>query len=509
MPGNLYFRPPGFDEKGYLLDKGHGIKAMSIKKNFIYNFLLTGSNILFPLLTFPYLSRVIGASGLGICNFIISYAENYIIIAALGLPIYGIREIARMSEKREKRSQLFYELLSIHLLFTFFLLGIYLISIFLHEDFQNYKQLSYLGALYILTGVFRIEWLFSGVNDFKYITIRSLIIRSLSVAAIFLFVKEKMDFNIYFMITVLTNVITAIVNLNYAKKYIGKFSRLTIKGIRSHVKAITILGFYMVITNIYTVLPQTLLGFLSTKVAVGYYFAANKIVRMTITVFTALSTVMIPRLNQLLEDKGKEEYLTLIDKALNIVVSLGIPLAFLVYLMAEPLVNLLAGSEFQNSIYLVEVMSPAILFVALAQVFVLMILSVNRKDREMVILAITGMVVSLVINLVFIPRYAERATAWAELMAELVVSSLAFIWAYKYLRFRFPIKRFMLNLVLVVPFYPIVILSNRLTNNLFLLLIIPSVAIGIYYLLYQFFIIRNELFIELSRTYINKLLRRE
>ena len=482
---------------------------MSIKKNFIYNFLLTGSNLLFPLLTFPYLSRVIGASGLGICNFIISYCENYIIIAALGLPIYGIREIARLSEKKEKRSLLFYELLSIHFLFTLFLLLIYMSSIFLHEDFQNYRELSLLGGLYILSGVFRIEWLFTGVNDFKYITIRSLIIRSLSVAAIFVFVKEKADFNIYFLITVMTNVVTVVVNLNYAKKYIGKFTGLSLKGLKAHLKPISLLGFYMVITNIYTVLPQTLLGFLSTKVAVGYFFAANKIIRMTISVFTALSTVMIPRLNQLLEEKGEEEYLSLIDKALNITITIGIPMSFFIYLIAGPLVRLLAGPDFENSIFLVEVMSPVIFLVALAQVFVLMILSVNRKDREMVILAITGMIISLAINLVFIPRYAERATAFAELSAELVVTSIAFFWARKVVNFKFPMRSFLLNVVLAAPFYFIVLFSNQLSENLFLRLGIAVSGIGIYYIIYQFFIIRSELLLELSRNYYLKIFKKQ
>ena len=127
----------------------------------------------------------------------------------------------------------------------------------------------------------------------------------------------------------------------------------------------------------------------------------------------------------------------------------------------------------------------------------------------MVVLALLGMVISLVINLVFIPGFAERATAWAELMAELLVSCLAFFLARRCLEFKFPLKRFLFNLVLVSPFYPIVLLSQRITDNMFLGLAISLVAMGVYYIIYQFLIIRNELLLELSKNYIGKLFRRE
>src|SRR5690348_548150 len=150
-----------------------------MKKNIIYNFLLTGSNLLFPLLTFPYLSRILGVQGMGICNFIISYGQNYLIIAALGIPVYGIREIAKVGEDKIKRSKLFFEILTLHFLFTCFLLILYVISIFTYHDLLEYKYLAFLGGSLILFNVFSIEWLFTGVSDFKYITIRSVVIRAL------------------------------------------------------------------------------------------------------------------------------------------------------------------------------------------------------------------------------------------------------------------------------------------------------------------------------------------
>lgn len=481
---------------------------MSIKKNFIYNFLLTGSNLLFPLITFPYLSRILGAEGIGICNFIMSYGQNYIIIAALGISVYGIREIAKVGDDKAKRSKLFFELLSIHLFFTFFLLAVYIASIFFYEDFKNYKDLALLGGSLILFNVFSIEWLFTGVNDFKYITIRSLFIRTLSIIAIFLLVKKKNDFTIYFIILVCNVFFTILVNIYYARKFISRKIILSFKGILTHVKPIFILGIWTVLTGIYTVLPITLLGFLSTKLAVGYYYGANKIIRMVISVFSALITVLIPRLNLIFEEKGKEEYLLLVNKSLNVVISFGIPITFFVFLLANPIVMLLAGKDYINSIFVIQVMAPIILIVAFAQVFVLLILNVHRKDNNMVTLSVIGMTISLFINIIFIPHFAEKATAFSQLTAEFLVTLVSFFFARKILNFNFPIKKILLNLFLVLPFAIITYLSLKFLHNNFFIIMLSSFFCGLYFLFYQLFIIKDLLLIEISEPFLKKFFKK-
>jgi O-antigen/teichoic acid export membrane protein len=478
---------------------------MSTKRNFAFNFILTGSNLLFPLLTFPYLSRILGAEGLGICNFIMSYGQNFIIISALGIPVYGIREIAKVGNDKAKRSKLFFELLSIHFIFTLFLLAFYIASVFTFADFSNYRELALLGGTLILFNVFSIEWLFTGINNFKYITIRSLFIRCFSVAAIFLFVRTKDDFNIYFLILVCTAFCTAFVNVMYARAFISRVRNFSSKGIYTHVKPMFVLGIYMVLTNIYSVLPTTLLGFLSTKLAVGYFYGANKIIRMVISVFTSLVTVMVPRLNQVLEEKGKNEYILLINKSLNIVITFGIPITFLVFLLARPVVMFLAGENFINSIVLIQIMAPVILIVAFAQVFVLLVLSVNRKDNYMVLLSIIGMAISLIINLIFIPSFAEKATAISQLAAELLVTIVSFLLARKVLDFVFPVKKLLLNLVLVIPFYVITYFSYKFLDNNFLVMAISGIVCGMYFLFYQLFIIKDQFIHELLKPYLLRL----
>lgn len=473
-----------------------------MKKNFLYNFLLTGSNLIFPLLTFPYLSRVLGAEGLGIFNFIISYSQNYSIIASLGIPIYAIREIAKTGSDKEKRSKLFYEILAIHLAFTTFLLIIYFGSVFLYADLRQYKELALLGGSLILFNVFSIQWLFAGVNDFKYITVRSLLLKLLSVIAIFIFVRDSKDFSVYFIIYVVTVFLTAGIDVYSARKFISGKIHLTRKGILSHIRPVFILGFYIVLTSIYTVLPATLLGFLSTKASVGYYYGANRIIRIAISLFSALITVMIPRLNLAVEKKQTEEYVTLINKAVKVIISFGIPLSFFVLLLADPIMMILGGEKFIDSIFVVQVMAPVILMVSFAQIFVYLILSAYRKDKQMVFLAITGMAVSLVINLVFIPQFAEKATGFSQVISESMVTVLAFFFCRKVVSFDFPVKSLLINIVCVIPFAAISFLTMRLFQNDFVILASAAILCGIYFLLYQFFIIRDSFIIEFSKPYL-------
>jgi O-antigen/teichoic acid export membrane protein len=480
---------------------------MSIKRNFIFNFLLMGSNLFFPLISFPYLSRIIGAEGLGACNFMLSYCQNYIILAALGLPVYGVREISRCGDDKTKRSKLFFELLSINLIFTIFLLVIYFVSVFFLSDFKDYRQLSLLGGLYILLNVFSIEWMFSGVSDFKYITIRSIIIRTLSVLSIFIFVKNRVDIVIYFLILVGTLLITVVINLNYSRKYLTKNFDYSALNIFSHVKPVSLLGIYMVLTSIYTILPLTLLGFFSTKASVGYYYGANKIIRMIVTFFSALTTVMIPKLNVIVENKETDNYISLIHKSLNFVICLGIPIAFGVYLLAEPIILLLAGREFYSSIFCLRLMAPVILFIAFAQIFVILILSVNRGDKEMVFLSIIGMIISSLINVIFIPKYSERATAFSQFSAELLVTILSFFLARRFTYFKFPVRLFLLNVVFVIPFALIIHLCMRVTNNNFMILFFSGLSCLLYFIFYQFLIIRDGFFTGLFEPYLEKFKR--
>jgi O-antigen/teichoic acid export membrane protein len=294
-------------------------------------------------------------------------------------------------------------------------------------------------------------------------------------------------------------------DIYYSRTFITRKISLTIKGVLSHVRAVALLGVYMILTSIYSVLPVTLLGFLSTKSAVGFYYAANRIVRMVISVFASLVTVMIPRLNLNVENKESNEYLLMLNKTLVIVISFGIPITFFLFLLAEPIVMLLAGKNFIKSIFVLQTMVPIILIVAFAQVFVILILSVNRKDKEMVILSVIGMVVSVCINLIYIPEYAERATGASQLFSELLVTICSFFLAKKIINFHFPIKTFVMNVMCVIPFSFITYLAIHLIDSEILIIMFSGLACTIYFIFYQLIIIKDKFLVEFAEPYLIKL----
>jgi O-antigen/teichoic acid export membrane protein len=476
-----------------------------IKSNFVWNAALTASNIVFPLLTFPYLSRVLGVDGLGVCNFILSYCQNFIVIAALGVSIYGVREIARIGNDQVKRSNFFFELFIVHLSLTLIILIGYLISVFSSESLKNYQDFSLAGALLILSSAFSIEWLFSGVSDFKFIAVRSIVIKVASVCLILCLINNKEDVFLYYLIYIGQFLLTAILNMYYSRRFISRKVKLSASRVYSHLWSVFVLGGYIVLTKIYTLLPITLLGFLSTTTAVGYFYTADKIVGVFISFFGALSAVIIPRLNLLLEEKDVFGFNLLIEKSLSFVVSFGVPISVFVFLFARPLTLLIAGEAFSGSVICVQIMSPMILLVGLAQIYSIQVLCVHREDIKMLVLSSAGMVCSLFINLWLIPSFHHKATSIAQLCSELIVTSMAFWFVSRISRIEFPLKKFVYNLLYVFPFVLISLVAFSSSNNNLFVLILGGACCFVYFFCYQLLFLKDHFCISLFRQYRSRI----
>jgi O-antigen/teichoic acid export membrane protein len=260
----------------------------------------------------------------------------------------------------------------------------------------------------------------------------------------------------------------------------------------------------MVLSNISFVLPTTLLGFFSTKSAVGYYYTANRIIRMIISLFSAMITVLVPHMNRVLEEKGKDYYLDLVNNCLVFVITFGVPISFFVFLLSNPLVIILAGKDYTNTIFLIELMSPIIFIVALAQVFVLLILSVNRKDKLMVFISTLGILVSVTVNLLFMSSLSEKATALSQLASEFTITILSYFLTKKILNYTFPFNKLFLNLVFVLPFFILTTFVNKITSNNLFILMMSFLLCGTYFFIYQFFIIKNQMVINIVPWFFAK-----
>jgi O-antigen/teichoic acid export membrane protein len=240
----------------------------SVKKNVLFSSILTTANYIFPLLTFPYVSRVLGVANIGLCNFVDSIINIFILLSMMGTTVLGIREIAIVKNDRQNRSDVFFSILMLNIVASIIaLISLIILAIF-YEPLRVHTNLIIVGAVKLCFNLFLVEWFFKGLEDFKYITLRSIIVRCLYVVCVFVFVKSREDYAIYYTLTSVTVVFNAIINLTYASRFIT--FKASIRRSKSFIKPFITLGFYSLLTSAYTTLNVTFLGLVAGDTEVGY-----------------------------------------------------------------------------------------------------------------------------------------------------------------------------------------------------------------------------------------------
>ena len=278
----------------------------SIKKNFAYKSVLTLSNYLMNFITFPYVSRVLGVERIGLVGFVDNTVNYFLLFATMGVGLLGVREIASVKENRLQRSQVFSNILGLNLVFTLATLFVYLLCVTLIPKLNQYEELFYIGTAKILFTAFLIEWFFTGVENFRYITMRSMFIKLLYVIAVFIFIKDTDDYRLYFILTVGVVVINALINMIYVRRFI----RFNFRGIRlrQYIKPNITLGIYALMTSMYLTFNVMFLGLVSNNTQVGYYTTAHKLYMVVLGFFSAFTNVMLPRMSSLLANGEKERF---------------------------------------------------------------------------------------------------------------------------------------------------------------------------------------------------------
>ncbi len=475
----------------------------SIRRNAVYNTFLSLSQVLVPVIVFPYVSRVLGPKGIGDIGFVDSFLQFAVLLAALGIPIYGVREIAKTRHDRLRRSQLFSELLLLHFLSTF------LISIFYWALFTYHPKLAIHHGLFVISlgmmymQVFMIEWLFQGVEAFSFITKRALVFRLLSVVLIFSFVTEADDTLVYFLIIFLTGTSNMIVNIIYAKRYV----ELRFRGLdlARHLKPLFYIFSFGIVVSFYTVLDTALLGLLRDTSEVGYYSAATRVVKLVLTVLTAFVLVAIPRLSVSFNSGDLPVVHHLLGKSFGYIALIGVPAAVGLMVYANDLMMLFAGPEFVPAVAALRIMTASVLIIGLSNVFGMQILNPSNNERLFFRAALMGMLVSLAFNLTLIPYFGLYGTAITNVVTELTVLVLLIIYSARVIDFRPKWRKIGEALLSCAPFIPVGMLIRPLhIHPLFGL----SLAIGlsaVCYFVIQHWVFRNQLVDELKQQVLRKI----
>lgn len=405
------------------------MKQKSLKLNIIMNMILTMSSLIFPLITFPYVSRILLPEGTGKVSFAISLISYFLMFAQLGIPTYGIRVCARVRDDRKELTRKAQELLIINLIMSVISYIILFLTIAYVPRLQGDRTLYIVVSLTIILTSIGMEWLYKALEQYTYITIRSVIFKLIALIAMFLLVHEKSDYVIYGGISILAASASNIFNFINVHKYID-LKPVGNYNLKQHLRPMLTFFAMSCAITIYTNLDTVMLGFIKNDVDVGYYNTAIKIKNILVSIVTSLGAVLLPRASYYVENGLMEEFNRITTKALTFVFLIASPLILYFMLYAKEGIFFLSGSAYAGSILPMQIIMPTLLFIGISNILGIQVLVPLGKETILLFGEIAGAIVDLLINLMLIPRLASSGAAIGTVVAEFVVTSVC-IWALK------------------------------------------------------------------------------
>lgn len=399
-----------------------------IKKNFIFNTIKTIMVVVFPLISFPYISRVLGVEGVGRVQYCTSVISYFILFASLGITNYSVREGVKYRGDREKFSKFVREIFTINMVTTvlaYAVLGIF----FLAGAFRGKEDIMLVCSLSILGTTLSIDWLFQAMEEYVYISIRTIFLQALSLLLMFLFVKTEGDALIYTAITVFASKGYCFLNLFHARKYADFHVRGKLEIIR-HLKPILIIFGATLSVSIYMNMDVVMLGIFSGDYHVGLYSAAVKVNVVVKNIITSISVVLMPRLVSYLAKGDREKYEALFRQGAELNLFFSVPSAVGLAILSEPIILLFSGEQFLPAVLAGQIMAMRLVFSALDNIFYNQVLIPNGREKEACIGTAAGAVANLLLNTVLIPLFQANGAAVATVISEGVVF-IYFVYAMR------------------------------------------------------------------------------
>ena len=420
----------------------------------------------------------------------------------MGIVVVGNREIAAVCEDRTKLNKTYSCLLTINMLFTFVVSILLLILIFLVPQFSEHRNLLFVGLIKLVFNFLTVDWLYKGLEKFKYVTICNLTIKIIYVLSVFVFVKSEADYPVYYVLSVLSIVVTALINIVYSRYFVTYTFNLS--GIKSVTKPFMIYGLYTILTSAYTTLNITYLGFVSGEVEVGYYTTATKLFTIIISLFTALTGVILPRASSLFSQGKTDELEEILQKTVNLLFSLGAPLVVFGIVCARSIIYIIAGSGYEGAILPMQISMPLIIVIGLEQILIIQGLMPMKQDWIVMRGTIIGAVLSIITNLLFTSFWASVGAAVVWFMSEVAVLINAQISMKKLLGLQLPYTSLLKSIIAYMPLLVLLLLVNAYIHNLISGFVICSIISLIYFIITEILICKNMMLTQ----YINRFVRK-
>ena len=405
----------------------------SITRNYIYNMIYQVLILVLPLVTTPYLSRVLGAEGIGIYGYTYAVVTYFILFGSLGVAMYGQREIAYAQENIEARKKTFIEIV----LFRFVTIAIatvfYYFFFIKGAEYQIYYQIL---LLELIAAAFDISWFFQGMEEFKRTVTRNVLVRICSVSLVFILVKTKEDLAKFTLIYSLADLIGNLSLWLYVPKYVKGVKVKNINAFR-HLPQIILLFIPQIANQIYKILDTTMIGALvADKAETGYYEQGQKVIRLLLTVVTSLGVVMVPRMASTFMSGDNEKIKDYLKMSFRFVFFLAFPIMFGITSIAASFVPVFFGEGYDKVVILISIISPILLLMGMANVLGTQYLLPTKRQKEYTISVVIGLIVNFILNYILIKQYASIGASIATVISELVVVVIQYQYIKKDINFK-------------------------------------------------------------------------
>lgn len=473
-----------------------------IKINFVYNVALTLSTYIIYLIVFPYVSRVLGVELIGKIGFVDNVITYFSLFSTLGIVTVGVREIAACGDDFKKRSEVFSSLLILLIYATIFVTVLFLLAISVIPKFIENRTLLLIGTSKLIMSSLLLEWLYQGIENFGYITIRNIAVKLIYATLVVVLIQNKEDIFIYYILTVSVVVVNAIINLRQSRHYV-KFV-YNPGSWKFFLKPMISLGVYKVLISMYTTLNVIYLGFACSDTEVGYYYTSIILFTVFIGIISAFTTVIMPRMSSLLAEGKMDLFKTNVKYSLDIIFAVAIPLIIYSISLAPEIICTLSGPGFEGATMPMRIVIVNVLFVAMDQIWVIQILMPMKKDSVVLWGAIMGAIIGLTANVLLVGRYGAIGSAFVLIFSEIAGNAYCFYYVIKKKIVEFPAKRIVLNLLFAIPFYPLCIISRQLVSNVFMSLVITAVFCTIYFFILHKYILKEGYIHDYLESYFRK-----
>lgn len=463
-------------------------KKKSLTKNALFYIMYNVLNIVFPLVTGIYAARILLPESIGLVESARNLVQYFVILSFLGIPTYGLREIAKYRHNKEELSKIYSELMIINFISTCLFGLMYLVLILLVPIYHNDLNLFLLVGILIVLNFFNNSWLYEGLEEFKYISIRNLIFKIISFLFLIIFVRNKSDYLWYASITIIGTAGNYILNIINARKFINfSLKKLNLK---RHMKSIIYLVVVNLAIEIYMLVDITMLGIFCEKKNVAFYSYGIKIHRILIQIINTFTIVVVPRLSLFYKEEKKDSFNLLLSKTLKVILIFGIPLIIGIWFVSDYFICLLYGNDYITSSYVLKILSLALLISSIGYLLGSRVMLVTDHENKMIIPVGIGAITNVICNLILIPRFNEVGAAIASVIGELVVMIIYLIISKKNFKLK-EMKNTIINIIIASAFMSLYLTILTLID--FKPIIKYSIevigAVGIYFIV---MIIRKE-----------------